>query len=123
MIERLVVTADEVKSYLKQGEPLFFVEARHASDWDVAVMKVRGALRLPDDDIESHLSEVPGDRPVVVYSNCPGENRSLRVAGLLQEKGWKDVHVLKGGFKAYLREGLPVQEIGEGEQARKMRLL
>ena len=117
------ITAYEVKSRLKSGEKLFFVNVRHHQDWDLAVMKVRGALRVPDDKLEQHLAEIPRDRTIIVYSTCPGDEPSVKVARLLQQQGWSDVHFLAGGFKKYCEEGLPVEEIGAGSAVKKIMLL
>ncbi len=117
------ITADEVKAHLKSGEQPFFVNLRHHQDWDLAVMKARGALRIPDNEVETHLEEIPRERMVVVYSSCPGDEASIRVARLLQQQGWHDVHPLIGGFKAYLMAGMPVEEIGEGSATKKLMLL
>lgn len=117
------ITAGEVKSRMKSGEKLFFVNLRHHQDWDLAVMKVRGALRVPDNEVELHLEEIPRELTVIVYSTCPGDEPSIRVARFLQEHGWKDVYALIGGFNAYCQAGLPVEEIGEGSSVRRVMLL
>ncbi|EHP86498.1 Rhodanese domain protein [Geobacter metallireducens RCH3] len=117
------ISAAEVKARMNAGEQLFFVNLRHHQDWDLAVMQVRGALRIDDDKVEAHLEEIPRERTVVVYSTCPGDEPSARVARLLQEHGWKDAHSLIGGFEAYCQEGLPVEEIGEGSSVRKIMML
>lgn len=119
MIENFEVTANEVKSHIKGGDQLFFVNIRHHQDWDLAVMKVRGALRVNDNEVEEHLGQIPQDRPIIVYSSCPGDEPSIRTAKLLQQHGWNDVHFLVGGFNAYCREGLPVEAIGEGSTVKK----
>lgn len=121
MMDELGITAGEVKSRMKSGEKLFFVNLRHHQDWDLAVMKVRGALRVPDKGLEQHLAEIPRDRPIIVYSTCPGDEPSLRTARFLQQQGWNDVHFLIGGFNKYCEEGLPVEEVGEGSTSKKLR--
>lgn len=123
MIERFEITAGEVKSRLKSGEKMFFVNVLHHQDWDLAVMKVWGALRVPDDEVEQHLSEIPSDRTIIVYSTCPGDEPSVKVARFLQQQGWNDVRFLVGGFKKYCEEGLPVEEIGAGSAVKKIMLL
>ena len=123
MMDGFEITADEVKSRLKRGEKPFFVNVRHHQDWDLAVMKIRGALRVPDDEVEQHIDEIPCDRTIIVYSTCPGDEPSVRTARFLQQQGWNDVHFLVGGFKAYCQEGLPVEEIGVGSATRKIMLL
>ncbi len=117
------ITADDLKSRMKKGDPLFLVNVRHHQDWDLAVMKAKGALRVPDDELEAHLEEIPRDRTVVVYSTCPGDEPSIEVAQKLQKLGWQNVHPLHGGFKAYLSAGLPVEEIGVGNSTRRVMFL
>lgn len=117
------ITANEVKFRIKNGDRLFFVNIRHHQDWDLAVMKVRSALRINDDEVEKHLEQIPRDRTIIVYSTCPGDEPSIRTAKLLQQHGWNDVRFLVGGFKAYCQEGLPVEEIGAGSSVRRVMLL
>jgi len=117
------VRVDEVKSRLKRGEKLFFINIRHHHDWDVGFLKAAGAFRVNDDEVEEELDRVPHDRPVIIYSSCPGDEPSIRAARLLKERGWEDVHPLLGGFSAYLEAGLPVDEINEGSTTRKTRFL
>lgn len=117
------ITAEEVKARLKAGEQLFFVNLQHHQDWDLAVMKARGALRIQDNQVEAHLEEIPRDRTIIVYSTCPGDEPSVNAAKLLQQRGWNDAHSLAGGFKAYCQEGLPVEEIGEGSSVKKIMML
>ncbi|GLI38813.1 sulfurtransferase [Geobacter hydrogenophilus] len=115
------ITAGEVKSRIKSGEKLFFVNLRHHQDWDLAVMKVKGALRVPDDGLDQHLAEIPRDRPIIVYSTCPGDEPSLRAVRFLQQQGWNDAHFLIGGFNKYCEAGLPVEEVGVGNTSKKLR--
>jgi hypothetical protein len=61
------VTVQQVKQWMDAGEPLTFLDSRAAADWAVAKTKVPGALRVPPDDWESHLSEIPQDRRIIVY--------------------------------------------------------
>lgn len=117
----LEVTTDWVREQIKRGEAVFFVEVRHAGDLDLAVMKARGALRLDHQDAPKRLGEIPRERMVVVYSTAPGDGPADTLAQLLKEQGHGDVHVLRGGFRAYLSAGLPIDEIGEGRNMQRLR--
>jgi rhodanese-related sulfurtransferase len=121
MRSELAVTTDWVREQLKRGEPLFFVEVRHAGDQDLAVMKARGALRLDHQEAPHRLSEIPRERAVVVYSTAPGDGPAERLAALLHEQGYHKVHLLSGGVRAYLSAGLPVEQIGEGRNMTRLR--
>lgn len=71
MTDELGGTADEVKPRLKHGDQLFFVDVRHHQDWDWAVLKVRDALRVNDDEVEKHLNQIPRGNTIIVYSSAP----------------------------------------------------
>ena len=66
-MEATRVTADEVKERMDRGEPLVFVDARNPQAWGEAEKKLPGALRVPADEVERHLDEIPRDRTVITY--------------------------------------------------------
>ena len=66
-MEATRVTADEVKERMDRGEPLVFVDTRNPQAWGEAGTKLPGALRVPADEVEQHLGEIPRDRAVITY--------------------------------------------------------
>lgn len=123
MQERLEVTADTVKEYMHKGEAPLFIELRHHHKHDWSLFKARGALRFEYDALEQHLAEIPHNRPIVVYSDCPGEEISNQAAQTLLKHGWNDVHRLIGSFDAYLEAGLPVEPVSKAVPATKIMML
>ena len=61
------VTVDEVRARLDRGEPLVLVDARSAESWSKAESQAPGSIRVPPDDIESHLADIPKGRAIVTY--------------------------------------------------------
>ena len=123
MMDGFVVTTETIVSALSGGEQLFFINLLHHLHQDMSLLKARGALRISDDKIQKHFDEIPHDCTVIIYSNCQGDEPSIRAARLLQQNGWDDVHPLEGGFNAYLDAGLPVEEIDRGTSPTKTMLL
>lgn len=123
LTEQFETTVQDLRSGLKAGKPPFIVNLRHHGDWDVGLFKARGALRLADDEVEQHLEEIPRDQDVVICYDGPGDALGVQVAEMLQQRGWYNVHPLKGGFKAYLEAGLPVEELKGRSIAKKRNLL
>lgn len=123
MLEGFNITAGAVKDHMNHGNPLQFVELRHHHEHDWSLFKARGALRIETDALEQHLAEIPHDRPIVVLSDCPGEENSIRAAQLLLRRGWSDVHTLDWGFDAYLEAGLPVEPVTKAVPATRIMLL
>lgn len=124
MLKGFDVTAEAVKECMHHGDSLQFVELlRHHHTHDWSLFKARGALRFEYDAMGQHLAEIPHDRPIVVFSDCPGEESSTEAAQMLLKRGWDDVHKLVGGFDAYLEAGLPVEPVSKAVPATRIMLL
>ena len=81
-------------------ENVTVLDVRSQKEFDAG--HVPGAVHMPIEDLESRLSEVPVDQPVVTYCNMfhPGASRGERAAALLAERGF-DAAVLEGGYPAW----------------------
>ncbi len=66
-MEATRVTVDEVRERMERGEPFAFVDTRNPKAWSESNEKLPGAIRVPADEIEKHLSEIPRDRVVITY--------------------------------------------------------
>jgi rhodanese-related sulfurtransferase len=61
------VTVDEVKERMDRGEAFTFVDTRNPTAWGEADTKLPGAIRVPANEVDQHLSEIPRDRTVITY--------------------------------------------------------
>ena len=61
------VTVDEVAERMARGEPFAFVDTRNPKAWAESETKLPGAIRIPADEIDKHLDEIPRDRAVITY--------------------------------------------------------
>lgn len=66
-METTRVTVDEVKERMDRGETFTFVDTRNPQAWGEATRKLPGAIRVPADEVEQHLDEIPRDRTVITY--------------------------------------------------------
>jgi rhodanese-related sulfurtransferase len=66
-METTRVTVDELKQRMDRGEQFAFVDTRNPKAWGEAETKLPGAIRVPADDVEMHLGEIPRDRTVITY--------------------------------------------------------
>ena len=117
-MEATRVTVDEVSQRMDRGELFTFVDTRNATAWAEAETRLPGAVRIPADDVQKHIADIPRDRVVITYCTCPHEASSARVAQELVEQGFKNVHPLFGGFEAWEKAALPVEpKSGESREA------
>jgi rhodanese-related sulfurtransferase len=61
------VTVDEVKARMDRGEPVLFLDTRNPTAWNESDVKLPGALRVPADEVEQRLKEIPHDRAIITY--------------------------------------------------------
>jgi rhodanese-related sulfurtransferase len=65
------VSAEEVMRLIDRGKPVVFVDTRNPQAWSQSNEKLPGAIRIPVDEVEQHLSEIPksgpGERWIVTY--------------------------------------------------------
>jgi len=66
-MEATRVTVEEVRERMDRGEPFAFVDTRNPQAWAESDLKLPGALRVPADEVEQHLNEIPRDRAVITY--------------------------------------------------------
>ena len=66
-MEATRVTVDEVKGRMDRGEQFAFVDTRNPVAWGESDVKLPGAIRVPADELEQHLDEIPHDRAVITY--------------------------------------------------------
>lgn len=66
-MEATRVTVDEVKVRMDRGERFTFVDTRNPKAWEEATTRLPGAIRVPAEEVEQHLSQIPHDRTVITY--------------------------------------------------------
>ena len=81
-------TAAEARRLAARGARI--VDVRSPAEY--AERHLPGAVNLPIESLESRLSELPRDRPIVLY--CHTGVRAGIAAGMLRKAGFRDVHNL-----------------------------
>ena len=61
------ITPAEVKELRDRGERVVFVDARNPTAWGASKVKLPGAIRVPVDEAEDHLGEIPREGMVITY--------------------------------------------------------
>jgi rhodanese-related sulfurtransferase len=105
------IAVAELRARLDRGE-VVLVDARSGEDY--AAGHIPGAISVPADEIDALLASqtlpIPNDRDVVTYCARPDGGDAEYVGRLLDGAiGCPRVHVLSGGWSAWLDAGAPVE--------------
>ncbi len=94
------ITAKEMEANFKD---VLTIDIRKKSEYDSE--HVVGALNIPLNQINNHLSEFPKEKPFVIH--CAGGYRSMIAASMLKQRGWDNFVDVIGGFKEIATTSIP----------------
>ena len=103
--ESVYVPPPTVRSWLEAGTDVTFLDVREADEF--AAGHLPGARNIPYDQIESILSELPHEPPIVTYC-IHSTHRAPEAAKRLRELGFSNAYVLEGGIVAWQAGGLTI---------------
>jgi rhodanese-related sulfurtransferase len=102
------MAVDELKRRMDGGEDFTLIDVRNPQAWAESDTMLPEAIRVPLDKLETNIPRVPQQRPAVAYCTWPDEASSASLVRKLQDKGYKNVWALQGGFHAWQNAGFPV---------------
>jgi hypothetical protein len=60
-------TTDMVEQWMAEGRTLVVLDSRSDVAWERGTTKAEGAIRVPPNDVDSVVDEIPRDGTVIVY--------------------------------------------------------
>jgi hydroxyacylglutathione hydrolase len=97
-----ILTPEELFALLKQENQFTLIDVRSPEEYVTGALPC--AQNIPIKGFISHIDDVPGNSPVVMY--CEEGPRSAATVSALQRAGHKDVTILRGGIFACRQSGL-----------------
>lgn len=67
MPDNLRIGIDEVRRKMKAGEDIVFIDTRNPQAWSQSDVMLPKAIRVPVDELDKHLYEIPKDQAIVAY--------------------------------------------------------
>lgn len=98
------ISSTEAKTLLAKSN-IFLLDVRTPQEFSQA--RLAGAVLIPIGEFERRISEVPKNKPVLVY--CAVGSRSKPAADLLSQRGYKEVYHMTDGIVGWYRNGFPIQ--------------
>jgi len=95
------ISAEELVA--EQAEKHLIFDVRKKSEYDSE--HVIGAINIPLNQINEHLSEFPKDKKFIIH--CAGGYRSMLASSILKQRGWKNFVDVRGGFNQIKETSIP----------------
>lgn len=61
------ITPEELKRRMDAGEDFTIIDVRNPQAWSESDRKMPGAIRVPMDEFDRHLPQIPKNKPIVAY--------------------------------------------------------
>ena len=97
-----ITPAQYEQQFANASSPYVLIDVRTPDEF--ASGHIAGAINISVQTLPDRLSEVPHDKPIVVY--CHSGNRSAQAAVILSNAGYTNIFDL-GGILAWTAAGLP----------------
>ncbi len=102
---------EELKKQLDAGEQVYIVDLRHPLELAPDPFTLPGAIHFSPDDLAARGHEIPRDRDIVLFCNCPSEATAAKTAMTLHKQGIERVRPLRGGYDEWKLLGYPLDAI------------
>lgn len=102
------LTPQEAFTLVGQNDGLYLLDVRTPGEYQQ--VRLKGAHLIPIDQFAKRLTEVPRNRPILVY--CAVGSRSAQVSSYLARQGYPEIYNLSGGIYAWEQAGYPVLKGG-----------
>jgi sulfur dioxygenase len=89
-------------------EAITLVDVRSAEEFNGPEGHIARSRLIPLPELQARLGEIPADRPAVIL--CHSGSRSALATQQLLQAGRQRVANLRGGLRAWQRDGLPIEQ-------------
>ncbi len=103
------ITVDELHQRVVAGDSLLILDLRSPLELEQDPTLIRGAYHVTMDELRRRQDEIPRDRDIVLYCDCPNEVSSARMALQLRNEGITRVRPLLGGIAAWRERNYPTE--------------
>ena len=100
-----------LKQRLYLAEDMMIIDVRDEMSVRANAVILPRARWIPFSLLRDRLPELPLDKPIVVYCDCPEDQAAVVTSELLRQSGGKDVRPLVGGLQAWIKQGWSTIEL------------
>lgn len=101
------ISARELENRLQANGRLKLVDVREPHEWEIC--RIEGAQLIPLDSLPERVHELDSADEIVIY--CLAGSRSRQAASFLRDAGFKKLHNLAGGIRAWANQVDPTMAI------------
>ncbi len=102
------ISVEELNELISDGYEPLILDVRSEMVKSIGLDHIPGARPVSLENL-SNLTDLPYDREIITYCNCPDEASAALAARTLINQGFQKVRPLKGGLDAWREAGYPIE--------------
>ena len=106
------ISVNELKRPHRRGRKSSRLRRTYVQRPRTRSQRIPGAVAFDLSMVDAVVAELPGEREVILYCNCPSEASAARIARLLMNRGVRLGRPLTGGLQAWLDAGFEADSAG-----------
>ncbi|MES2204433.1 MAG: rhodanese-like domain-containing protein [Pseudomonadota bacterium] len=103
------ISPDRVWAQLHADIPSLLVDVREAHEWESGILP--GAIGISRGVLERDIEKIISDKNTPIIFYCSGGYRSVLAADNAQKMGYTHVASMAGGSRAWVEQGLPMENL------------
>jgi len=104
-IEMARIDVDALYRLIEDEVEHLIIDIRSEAGFRMDERQIPGALTIRLNELRARADELPRDREIIVYCNCPNEASAAHAARELASLGFSRVRPLRGGIDAWIAAG------------------
>jgi membrane protein DedA with SNARE-associated domain/rhodanese-related sulfurtransferase len=105
------ISTDELKSLLDQHKDVVVLDVRDEISAKASPVSLPKAQWIPYRTLVERIGELPLDKPIIVYCDCPKDEGAIEMVGVLQNHGITKARTLRGGLDEWIAKGFPTSQL------------
>jgi membrane protein DedA with SNARE-associated domain/rhodanese-related sulfurtransferase len=106
------ISSDELKRAIDEGDDLVLLDIRDVIDTQAQPVTLPNARWIPHGVVPERIGELPLEKPIVVFCDCPKDQGAGDMVKVLVSYGAKRVRPLLGGLDGWVAKGFETVDIG-----------
>jgi rhodanese-related sulfurtransferase len=106
------ISSDELKRAIDEGDDLVLLDIRDVIDTQAQPVTLPNARWIPHGVVPERIGELPLEKPIVVFCDCPKDQGAGDMVKVLVSHGAKRVRPLLGGLDGWVAKGFETVDIG-----------
>lgn len=100
------ITAEDAKQALDRNQDVLLLDVRTPDEF--AKNRIKGAINLPVDQVESKVTSVVPNKQKTVYVYCLSASRSVHAVDAMKKLGYTNVFNMTSGLLAWRAKQFPL---------------